>query len=113
VGEIQPLPAISLWIIRNCPKITTSGATIACKTFILNEIAWNIVLILKLFCIVFIHLAEQIGILESFADTPPDGLGSTLERKKFCLLSKFYWSGRKKHGVGLLGDRADGNGGAN
>jgi hypothetical protein len=25
--EIQPLPAISLWIIRNCPRLTTPGGT--------------------------------------------------------------------------------------
>jgi len=32
----------------------------------------------RLFSIVFIYLAEPIGILESFAGAPPDGLGRCL-----------------------------------
>jgi hypothetical protein len=35
------------------------------------------------FSIVFIHLAESIGILESFGGTSPDGLGSALPSTEF------------------------------
>jgi hypothetical protein len=47
----------------------------ACNTFILNEIGWNAVLTVQIICIVFIHLAELIGISAFLLARPQTGSG--------------------------------------